>query len=173
MDFMHYRVTAGPMIERLREIYAERTVTEENLSLIAKKYGATEALTYNSGDIAGFVFDEAPDTEAWKKSPHGWLPKVSSKKGKPIAKNIEASGKRPPFKDALKVYGLGHRIVIGEATRRGCVMHEASIQGHFDDMVFFVRVPYTDEEPYESEFEDMIPCKEWEMLKHIDERKGD
>lgn len=171
MEYKFYRVTEGPMIERLAEIKAMRDESSKKLNELAGTYDATEILTFTSGSVAAFVFDNKPDLAVWKKVQHGWLPKVSTKQGKIIGKNVKACGERPSFKDALKVYGIKNMMILGTASSRGMPMHTAQLVGHFDDMVFFVKVPYTDGEPYVCKFDTMVEVKEWEMLKHIDSNK--
>jgi len=171
MDYKFYRVTEGPMIERLAEIKSTRDETSVRLDALAVEYGATEVLTFTSGSVAAFKFNNKPDLTIWKKVQHGWLPKVSTKEGKIIGRKIKDCGLRPPFNDALKVYGVDHMMILGEASARGMPMHNAQLVGHFDDMVFFVKVPYTDSEPYVSKFDTMVEVEEWEMMKHLDSNK--
>lgn len=171
MEHKFYRVTEGPMIERLAEIKSTRDESSRKLNELAGTYDATEILTFTSGSVAAFVFDSKPDLAVWKKVQHGWLPKVSTKQGKIIGKKVKECGDRPPFNDALKAYNLDRMMILGEMTRNGVPMCSAQLQGHFDDMVFFVKVPYTDSEPYESKFDTMVEIKEWEMMKHLDSNK--
>jgi hypothetical protein len=74
-----------------------------------------------------------------------------------------------PVQSALDVFSLEGLMVIGESTGRGCRMHEASFCGQNNNKTYFVKVPQCKEQPYTPTSNDLVECKEWEMLKFMED----
>ena len=170
MDFLFYRTTDLDFIGKLQSIREHQIAYQENVEKVKEEVGASDWLQYRSGGVAGFQFNNEPDRSVWKKTQHGFLPKLSNKDGKKIENKIKAVKQPKALDEALKEYRFP-MMVLGESTARGVKMHNSTLFGNFAENTFFVRVP-------KSKNCDFTPpdifteVKEWEALKFMEESKA-
>lgn len=186
---------SSPLAALMAEIGEQRREYREHIAALRDQYGATEAYYYSdSGNFAGFTFDpESRDNKIWRKPDSSGLvsPRLSTKGGKAVAEEIEATPKPWPIRDVFEHCGLGNgRWLITEGLR----MHGATVSFSHDPYHFFVSIPWKDVDPADLEQyrkdrdagkfrssekdhllwtppADWVEVKEWQMKKVIDEHK--
>jgi hypothetical protein len=169
MEYKFYKVTSGKFIERLKEIGNQRKIAIDKLNSLCDEVGAESASEYNGGGLACFNFAKTPDKSIWKPCSTGWMPKLSTKEGKLIAKKVKDLGKIPSQQMALDVFDLVGYRVFGDNTASGIEVGRAVFCGHMKYETFFIKVPQDKESPYIPTCDSMVECKELEMLKFMDE----
>jgi hypothetical protein len=139
----YFRVTEGPLIARIDEIFTERDGAAKAWDLLCKEIAAASA--HAGSSFAGFKFKPpGPDNpENWKQSGSLWLPKKSTKAGKVLQQRIDAMVAPKRVQDALSVVDLhgGPSLVDGNR------WYGSTLCGKGVPGVWFVSVPWRDEDP--------------------------
>ena len=169
MNYKYYKITGGKFVERYEEIVNQRAESIRALNELCSEVGAESASEFSRGGLAFFNFSKEPDRKIWKCALNGYMPKVSTKEGKAISKKISSMPEIISTDDALECIGLKGLRVFGESTGMGVRVHSATFCGKLPERTFFIKVPQCEENPYVPKDKDMVECKEWEMLKFMDE----
>lgn len=169
MDYKFYKVTEGEFVDAVIKAIDDRALAIKALSDFEAKVGATSTAEYNRGGIAYFNFNKAPDMKMWKKAHDGFMPRLGTKEGKLLNKELCALPKVVVIQDCLKVLGLNNMMVLGSPTSRGIQMYSASFCGKVESKTYFVKVPQEKGGKNKELPPDLVECKEWEVLKFMDE----
>lgn len=169
MEYKFYKVTQGEFVDAVTKAIDDRELALKSLNDFESKVGATGTAEYNRGGIAYFTFNEEPDMKLWKKAHDGFMPRLGTKAGKELNKELCALPKVVIIQDCLDVLGLNNMMVLGENTGRGFAMHSASFCGKNKSKTYFVKVPQEKSDKNRELSPDLIECKEWEMLKFMED----
>jgi len=171
MKYQYYKVTGGKLAAKMKELREAKDAFTNHMDEVVKNVGATGWQQYRSGSVAGITFADRPDKEVWKNAEVGFLPKRSKKEGKKIQALIDKLKPPKEYNTALSLFDLDGRMIFGVATVQGVPMHKPQIVGKFapERCIFFINVPVSDDESYTPTDDDMVECKEWEMMKFMDE----
>lgn len=187
----YFRVTEGPLIQATNDITEQREKASEAIMALAKEVGATDARTFHDGRFAGFVFEQDPGTK-WKRlRSGGYYPKKNSTWGRELAKRITDLPRHESIAGALRAVGLVPHspALIDESRSVGLYV---TLTGSQKLGVWFVSVPWRDEDPAEIEQykkdraagtrfcvelahlcweppAELHEVKHWEVLKEIEE----
>jgi hypothetical protein len=193
VTFRYFRVIAGPMIDRARELFAERKTWIDGCETLQKEIGATGF--FSSHELAGFAFKKDPDQSVWKRGDARgkdtmWAPRKNTKQGKEIAKRMKDCGRAPNVQDALNAVDLVHNMPV---VISGMRWYSPTLWGSMEPTpVFFVKVPWQEHSPEVIEayrivrkngtmsgsmdfladwqpHESMREIKEWEALRETEE----
>lgn len=169
MEHKYYKVTTGPFIEAVAQAVEDNEKATKAIHKFVDKVGAKEVAKYDTGKVAYFSFETPPDKSLWKVALHGHMPRMGTKVGKALASELDSLPKFNDLQALLKMFGLHKMMVLGEATNRGVRMHSAHFCGKHDSQTYFIKVPQEKGNEYKPTSPDLIECKEWEMLKFMDE----
>lgn len=129
--------------------------------------GAIGTAEYKSGGVAYFEFNTAPCMKTWKKAHEGYMPRLSTKEGKALRKELVALPKLVALDDCLDIFKLNNMMVLGKSTSRGISIHSATFCGNNESKTYFIKVPQEKGQEYKPVSSDLVECKEWEMLKFM------
>ncbi|WP_234085354.1 hypothetical protein [Azonexus sp. R2A61] len=187
----YFRVTAGPLMDKVREINAANDANRKTVLAFVDEIGAKNVYTYKDGTVSGFEFDKTPDQGVWKQpnSFGNYMPRKNTASGKVMLTRIQKLPRLLCISNALEVIGLHGDVpvLIG-----GGIGYRSTLTGSTKLGVMFVGVPWRDIDPAElaeyqqehakgtwfsTEMEhlcwipspDMQEIKRWEMEKEIDE----
>ena len=169
MKFKYYKVTSGAFIDRVAQAVVERDNAIKQLSMFEKEVGANGVAKYSAGGIAYFTFDEKPCMTLWKKVLDGFMPRRGTKDGKLLSEKLRTLPCIENIQDCLDTLKLNNLMVLGESTPRGVRMHGASFCGKHGRKTYFIKVPQEKGNEYTPVSTDLVECKEWEMMKFMDE----
>jgi hypothetical protein len=166
MDFKYFKITEQSALDDIE--LAIQSIETRNLKVekLTEKLGAYDCLQFSEGSVAAFKFYSSPDKAIWKKSKHGFLPKVKTDEYKMMSE----LPKQLDYRDVIKQYGFGEEMMIGDRVPNGTAirMHSSYIKGNRESGFYAIVVPYTDE--FDREVHpSLVELKEWEVLKAIDE----
>ena len=170
MEYKFYKVTEGAFIERVTNAIADRENAIKQLQEFKKESGASGIAEYQSGGVAYFEFDEKPCMKLWKKDLKGFMPRRGTKEGKLLSEKLRSLPSVKNIQDSLDVLKLDNMMVFGESTGRGVRLHSASFCGKQDKKTYFIKVPQEKGQEYIPASSDLVECKEWEVLKFMDEK---
>ncbi|VVO85476.1 hypothetical protein PS870_02031 [Pseudomonas fluorescens] len=139
----YFRVTAGPLVNRIKEIFAERDAAAKQWDDLCRDVGALSAHAGRS--FAGLKFSPPgpEDAKSWKQSGALWLPKKSTTTGKALQQRIDALIVPTQLQEALKVVDLHTGPALIENNR----WYGSTLCGKDSAGVWFVSVPWRDEDP--------------------------
>jgi hypothetical protein len=169
MKFKYYKVNGGKLADKMKELRDAKDTFTNHMNEIVKSVGGINWEQFTTGSVAGINFTERPDKKVWKTASRGFLPKVSTKEGKKIHALITKLKAPKAYSTALSLFSLDGRMIFGEGTINGVPMHRPQIVGKFEPCIFFIKVPVSDDENYTPTDDDMVECKEWEMMKFMEE----
>lgn len=186
----YFRVTAGPLMDKVREIEAANDANRQTVLAFVDEIGAKNVYTYKDGTVSGFEFDKTPDQGVWKQpnSFGNYMPRKNTVSGKEMLARIQKLPLLLGIDNALKVIGLyaDFPVLIG-----GRMGYRSTLTGSTKLGVMFVMVPWRDVDPAElaeyqrkhaegtwlsAEMEhlcwvpspDMQEIKRWEVEKEIE-----
>lgn len=174
-----FRITSGPLVEKIHELQAGRLAANDAYIALCEKLGATNALVWESGNLAGFTFDHEPCQQTFRKDGKTWMPRKGTKAGKALWKEIQAIPVAPSVQHALEVVGLHCRVPSVIDGNRG---YTPGISGFFNHNIWFVKLPWKQVDPQvmaeyreaheagnrwcaELEYLQWTPPADWEELK--------
>lgn len=187
----YFRVTSGPLLDKVREIEANNDRNRTAVLDFAKDIGAVNAFSYRDGTFSGFEFKTTPDQAIWKQpnSFGHYMPRKNTLGGKAMIKRIQEIPRLLGIGKALEVVGLydGFPVMFGEG--RGYI---STLCGSGRLGVLFVSTPWKEIDPEElaqykrdnaagvhcsAELEhlcwsptpEMQEIKRWELEKEIEE----
>lgn len=187
----YFRVTAGPLMDKARELEAGQAAVREEILSFCTEIGAENAMSYRDGRWAGFKFAQNPDQNVWK-NPNSfgyYWPRKNTASGREMLKRIEALPCAKHIQSAIEAIGLVEGFPVLIDARNG---HCATMTGSPKLGVLFIGVPWRDVSPeemeryrrdndagrhYSAEMEhlawqptpDMVEIKRWQLDKEIDE----
>lgn len=166
MNHKYFQITEQETLDYIEACIASIGKRDSAVDELTKKLGAYECLQFQGGQIAGFHFNSTPDRAIWKKTKHGYLPKVKTDE----AKLVNDLPQTKDYKDAIKKYGFGGEMIIGDRPEsgRGFKMHSSYLKGYKGSGFYVIVVPFQDDFDREVH-SSLVELKEWEVLKAIDE----
>lgn len=186
--YRHFRVTGGALVARLHELKAAKEAAMSQYTALRDEVGADNVHAWGDGSFAGFSFKN-PDRNLYREARGAWLPKKNSLEGKAIWEKIKKLPRVPGAQHALEVAGLGGDVpcLFGDG-----YAWRATLCGFYDRDIWFVKVPWKDEDPaaiekykadnaagthYSADMEHLLwqpptdwqEIKEWQFLKEWEE----
>lgn len=189
----YFRVTTGPLIEAGRALMQRRREAFVVIKAFCAEIGATDAHTYQSGNIAGFDFNIPPDPRVWASPTKSgvYRPRANTKAGRELKARVDALPTAPNLTTSISEVGLCNNF---PALIHGGMGYSSVAFGAPERGVMFVKVPWRDIDPQElAEYKqqrasdsptrysnsldhllwtptaDMIEVKEWEVLREVEE----
>lgn len=187
----YFKVTTGPLVAALQQHREVMKQAHAEYEAICKEIGADVGKFYQrDGKLVGFIFsgNPGPDPMLFKEGNFGWTPRKNTKRGKAIAKQVDAVKTRD-VKECLKAVGLANHLarIFSNSKAYGVTIIDIP-----DDTPWaLIAVPWYDENPdtlaqYKVDREkhhfnanldailweptpDMVELKEWQYKKEIDD----
>jgi len=133
----YFKVTTGPLVDRVKEIRKINKQAREKYLEILKSIGARSYVSIDD-KLSGVMFDYDPDKSVYRKCsfPGAWYPKKNSKVGKAIANQLN-SVKVEKEGDALDVVGLTRFAITYEG-----YVHFTTITVMPSEEIIIVGVPW-------------------------------
>lgn len=188
----YFKVTTGPLVAALQQHREVMKQAHAEYEEICKEVGADVGKFYQrDGKLVGFIFsgNPGPDPMLFKEGSSGWTPRKNNKRGKAIAKQVDAV-KTSDVKDCLEAVGLANHFARICSNSRA---YGVTIIDIPDDTPWaLISVPWYDENPeklaqYKVDREkqchfnanldailweptpDMVELKEWQYKKEIED----
>lgn len=144
----YFRVESGLLIDEIEKIKAQRNAATSALKDLLPTIGAKEAKFWQDGAFACLVFETTPDTDVFRDTGHGWVPRKNCAAGKAIWKDIQKLPPCPSYQMALKRVGLRVEVPGLVDEERG-VGYWPVMGGFPGRNIWFVEVPWRDVDPVE------------------------
>lgn len=187
----YFRVTAGPLLDKVREIETDNDRNRKAVLAFANDIGARNIFSYKDGTISGLEFEKTPDQSIWKQpnSFGHYMPRKNTAGGKEMLKRIQELPRLLGISNALSVVGLYDSFPVMFGDRNG---YCSTLTGTTKLGVMFIATPWKDVSPEvldqykrdnaagihgSAELEhlcwvptpEMQEIKRWEMEKEIEE----
>jgi len=181
--YRFFRILDAETVTKLNDLFDQRISYREKLQKLEDQLGAIDLyVKTRTGILAGFGFDQAPDSKKFKKVDAGYMPKLSTKFGKEFYASLAEIKVPAEINTALKEKIPTYLFSM----MNGLNFYSCSVFGRKN--LWFVNVPWADIDPKKlddykvghngdnnmdhlmwTKPDEWVEVKEWEAKRDIDQ----